>query len=58
MRLIDQVKIIDLPKHEDPFKDTLYTPEEKDLNTLREHFQDELQCSPNKHKKIRSKTII
>jgi len=38
--------------------DTLYTPEVKDLNTLREHFQDELQRSPNKYKKIRSKTII
>ena len=38
--------------------DTLYTPEVKDLNTLREHFQDELRCSPNKYKKIRSKTII
>ena len=40
------------------FTDTLYTPEEKDLNTRREHFQDELQRSPNKYKKIRSKTII
>jgi|GEM_PF-5028255 len=38
--------------------DTLYTPEEKDLNTRLEHFQDELRRSPNKYKKIRSKTII
>ena len=39
------------------FTDSLYTPEVKDLNTLRDHFQDELQRSPNKYKKIRSKTI-
>jgi len=31
---------------------------EKDLNIRREHFQDELHRSPNKYKKIRSKTII